>query len=142
AAQSKKFTVDRVTFAGEGTPSRVVDAPEFAADGRQAQVGVVLAQAQAILGSAGEHPVGFRNAARDQVIDEHTEIGLVAARTPWLAAGDLQGGIDAGQQALRSGLLVTGGAVDLAGEEQTADGARLERTLQSTGVEVVVLDRV
>ncbi len=50
--------------------------------------------------------------------------------------------IEPGQEALGRGLLVAGGAVDLAGEEETPDGLRLQRGFQGTGIEVVVLDGV
>ena len=46
----------------------------------QPQVGVVLAQLQPILGAAGEHPVRLGHAARDQVVDQHAEVRLVAPR--------------------------------------------------------------
>ena len=43
---------------------------------------------------------------------------------------------------MRRRLFVAGGAIDLAGEEQAADGAGLKTGAQLTRVEVVVLDRV
>jgi hypothetical protein len=45
-------------------------------------------------------------------------------------------------QALRRRFLVPRRAVDLTGEEQTADRLRLEARLQRTRIEVVVFDRV
>jgi hypothetical protein len=45
---------------------------------RQAQVGVVLAQLQPVFGAAGEHAVRLARALRDQVVDQHAEVGLVA----------------------------------------------------------------
>ena len=48
----------------------------------QAQVGVVLAQLQPVLGARGEHPVRLGDAAGDEVVDQHAEVGLVAARAP------------------------------------------------------------
>ncbi|MNV40074.1 hypothetical protein D3C71_1316740 [compost metagenome] len=54
----------------------------------------------------------------------------------------LQRRVYAGQQTLRSRFLVTGGAIDLAGEEQAVDRLGLKRALQSTWIKVVVLDGI
>jgi hypothetical protein len=54
----------------------------------------------------------------------------------------LQGGVESGEQALGGGFLVAGGAVDLAGEEQAADGLGFQRGIEAARVEVVVLDGV
>jgi hypothetical protein len=92
--------------------------------------------------AGGEHAVGLGDAAGDQVVHQHAQVGLVAARAPGLRALHLQRGVDAGQQALGGGFFVAGGAVDLAGEEQPADGLGLQAGLELARVEVVVLDGV
>ncbi len=53
-----------------------------------------------------------------------------------------QGGVDARQQALGAGFLVTGGAVDLAGEIEAADVLGLQGVAQVLGIDVIVLDGV
>ena len=73
-----------------------------------------------MLGAAGEHAIGFRRAAGDEVVHQHTYIGFIAARGPGLLLLHLPRGIDAGEQALGRRFFVTGGAVDLAGEVQAA----------------------
>ena len=50
--------------------------------------------------------------------------------------------IDAGDNALRTGLFVARGAIDLTGQEQTAHLFRLERVVQLHRVDEIVLDRV
>ncbi len=50
------------------------------ADLGQAQVGVVLAQEQAVFGPAGHDAVGFVNDLGDQVVDQDADVGLVAAQ--------------------------------------------------------------
>ena len=45
---------------------------------RQAQVGVVLAQQQAVLGARGMQPVRLDGRLGDQVVDQHADVGLVA----------------------------------------------------------------
>ena len=72
----------RSRFAREQTPALVVDQAELASRRRQAQIGIVLAQQQAIFGAAREHAIRLARAARDQVVDEHADVGLVAARPP------------------------------------------------------------
>ena len=63
-------------------------------------------------------------------------------RAPGLAPLRLQGGIEAGQQALRGSLFVAGGAIDLAGEEEACDGLGFQRGLEVARVVVVVFDGV
>src|SRR2546430_12520890 len=45
-------------------PALIVDEPECAARGREAQVRVVLAQQQSVLGAAGEHAIRLARADR------------------------------------------------------------------------------
>ena len=133
---------DRVALPRERVPARVVDDAELASGFREAQIRVVLAQLQPVLGARGEHPVRLGDAARDEIVDQHAEVGLVAARAPAVLAADEASGVDAGEDPLRRGLLVAGRAIDLAGEEEAADRLRLERRAQRARIEVVVLDRV
>ena len=88
-------------------------------DGREAQVGIVLAQDQAIFGAAGKHAIRLEGAARNQIVDQHTDVGLVTARTPGLFTLRLTCGVKTGNQSLRCSLFVTGGAVNLAGKEKS-----------------------
>ena len=53
---------------------------------REAAVGIVGAQGQAVLGTAGEHAVGLGHAARDEVVDHDAEIGLAAVEDERVAA--------------------------------------------------------
>ena len=126
----------------EGLPARIVHQAQLAARFGQPQVGIVLAQLQPVFGAAGEHAVGLGHAAGDQVVDQHAEVGLVAPRAPAGLAARQERGVDAGQQPLRRGLFVAGGAVDLPGEEQAGDRLGLQRGLEPARVEVVVLDGI
>ena len=82
--------------------------------------------------------------ARDEVIDQHAEVRLAALRqSRALFAARMQPGIDAGQQSLGRSLLVAGRAVDLAGEEQAADGAGSQATARQVArIEIIVFDGV
>ena len=46
--------------------------------GREPQVGIVLAQQDAVLRAAGEHAVGLFGPLGDQVVDQHADVGLIA----------------------------------------------------------------
>jgi hypothetical protein len=115
-AQPRLLALDGLALGLEAPPALLAHQAEPAAGLGQAQIGVVLAQQQPVLGAAGEHAVGLVGAAGDQVIDQHAEVGLVPARRPGLAPLHRQRRVGAGQQPLGGGLLVAGGAVDLAGE--------------------------
>ena len=129
-------------LAFEEAPALVVDEAEFAASGRQAQVRVVLAQREAVLRAAREHAVRLGRAARDEVVDHHADVGVAAGREPRFALLHLQARVDAGEQALRGGFFVAGGAVDLAREIQARHVLRLERGVQVARIEEVVFDRI
>src|SRR5690606_12956129 len=105
----------------EGGPADIVDQAQFAALLGQAQVGVVLAQDQPVFGTRGKHAVRLLGTQGNQVVNQYADIGLVAARAPGVSALGAQRGVGPGQQALGAGFFITGGAVDLAGEEQAAD---------------------
>ena len=52
--------------------------PSVQSGRRQALVGIVGAQAQAVFGARGEHAIGLRDAARHQVVDHHAHIAVGA----------------------------------------------------------------
>ncbi|KAG1212178.1 hypothetical protein G6F35_010410 [Rhizopus arrhizus] len=141
-AQACALGGNRGLLGLERVPAAVVDQPHLAAGRRQALVGVVLAQLQAVLGAAGEHAVRLVGAVGDQVIHQHAQVGLVAARAPAVQPAHLACGVEAGQQSLCSGFFIAGGAVDLAGEEQPVHQLGFQRGLQAARIEEVVLDRV
>ncbi|MNF42940.1 hypothetical protein D3C84_240100 [compost metagenome] len=142
ALQALLLKGDAFTLGREGGPALVVHQAEFAAFLGEAQIGVVLAQDKPVFGSRGEHAVRLLGAQGDQVVHQHADVGLVAARAPGFLALGAQRGVGAGEQALGTGFFITGGAIDLAGEEQPADDLGLEAVLQVARVEVVVFDRV
>ena len=133
---------DGLLFGSERLPTNIVHAAHLPSQLGQSQIGIVLAQTQAILGSAGEHPVGFLHALGEQVVQHHAHVRLVSAGHPGLLALNLARGIQTGQQALRSGFLVTSRAVDLACEEQTLNLPGFQAGLQPARIEVVILDGV
>jgi hypothetical protein len=111
------LALDRLALARERRPARVVYRTQPASALGEPQIGVVFAQGKPILGAAGEHAIRLGHTARHKVIHQHAQVGLVAPRAPRLALLHEERRIDATQQSLRGGLFVTGGAVDLPGEE-------------------------
>ena len=109
---------------------------------RQALVGVVDPQAEPVLRARGEHPIGFADAARDEVVDEHADIGFGAVEGDAVGAGGEARRIQPGDKPLRRRFLVAGRAVDLAGEEEARKALRLERRRELARIDVVVLDRI
>src|SRR5260370_42343621 len=96
-AEPRELLFYRISFALEEFPPLIVDQPKLAADGRQTQVRVVLAQRQTILGAAGEHAVRLGRTAGDEVIHQHADVSFAALRAPGFAAAGQERSVDAGQ---------------------------------------------
>src|SRR4051812_33141435 len=107
-----------LALLAERTPAAVIHQAKPPADFGEPHVRIVFAKLEAILGAAREHAVRLRDTARDQIVHEHPEIGLVAPRTPTLLPARRKCGIHAREEPLGRGFLVPGRAVDLTGEEQ------------------------
>ncbi len=108
----------------------------------QALIGVVGPQAQAVFGAGGEHPVGLADAPRDEVVNHHADVRICPAEDRRLDIQRPRGRVQAGDKALRRGLLVTRRPVDLPRQEQPRQSLHLERRAQRPRVDVIVLDRV
>src|SRR5258705_9716155 len=101
--------LDGFPLVCESAPAIVIHQSEPTSCLGKTQVGIVLAQLQPILGAAGEHPVRLGDAAGDKIVDQNTQVRLVAARAPSRLATRAQRGVDPGEQSLRGGLLVARG---------------------------------
>ena len=60
----------------------VVDETELPRNGREPQVGVILAQQKPVLRAAGKHPIRLAGASGNQVIDQHANIALLPTQAP------------------------------------------------------------
>lgn len=80
---------------------------------REPQVRIILPQRQPVLGAAREHPIRLVRPLCHEVVDEHADVGLVAAHHKGFAPLDLEAGVSARDDALRGGFLVARGAADL-----------------------------
>ena len=131
-----------VFFRFEARGAFALDESEFDSLAGEAKVGVVLPQKETVFGSAGEHPVGLGRATRHEVVEHHADIGLMPGNGErWLAQA-LQSGVRASDESLRGGLLVAGGAIDLAGKIEARQALRLESCVELGGWAVVVFHRI
>src|SRR5947208_1110051 len=96
----------------------------------QAQVRVVDPQEKAVFSARGEHAVRLQASFRDQVVDENPDVRLVSSQLEPIGAPRSPRRVDAGDDALRRGFLVAGGAVDLAREKQAVEPLRLQSSVQ------------
>ena len=78
AVQQAPAVGQRTGFRAERLLAPRADATNLEPHWRQALVGVVGAQAQAVLGARGEHAVGLGDAARHQVVDHHAHVAVGA----------------------------------------------------------------
>ena len=112
-------------------------------------VGIVLSEEDAIFRSGGKHTIRFIYALCDEIVDEYTDIRFVARECERLAYTAIAGGgattssedsgIDAGDNALSSSFLISRGAIDLSGKEESGASLAHERVGELGRVEVVIL---
>ena len=103
-------------------------------------VGIVGAQGQTKLCSAGEHPVGLGYTPGDQIIDQDPDIGFVTAKDHGIGVRRGPGRIQARDQALSRRLFVTGGAIDLACQIEARQALDFESRAQFTGIVIVIFN--
>ncbi len=126
ADQPVNLEIGQSLFLLEQAPALVVHQSELATRRCQTQVGVVFSQDEAVFGPTGKHAIGLAGAARDEIVNQHAEIGLAPLRHPRLASAKREGRVDPSHQPLGGRLLVTRRPVYLAREEQSSDAAGLE----------------
>ena len=123
-------------------PAVILHQPIVPADGGQALVGVVLPQGQPVFAAAGHHAVRVHDTLGHKVIHQRTEVARMTRQNELFFAQCIAGGVQAGQQPLRSRFLVAGGAIELPRTVQTANVLALQRCFQTGGVHTVVFDGV
>src|SRR5262249_43192960 len=111
-------------------PPLIAHEARAAAARREPQISIVGAQQQTKLRAGREHPVRFQAAFGDQIVDEDANVRLVAPELEPVAAASKARRVDPRDQTLRRGFFVTGRAVDLPGEKESADALRLETPCQ------------
>ena len=142
ALQPLGLPADGFVFLLHRGPARVGYQPELTADGAQALVGVVLTQDQAVFAAGGHHAVRLVGALGDQVVDQRADIGVAAPQDEGRETEQLPRGVHPGDKALHGGLLIAGGAVELARAVQPFDLLALQRGIQLRRINAVVFDRI
>ena len=140
--QALGFKAHGVTLAIECVPAQVVYQAQLTADFGQAYIGVVLAQGQTVFGTTGKHPVGFGDAARNQVVHEYPEISLIPSWRPCRQLLCAACRIDSRQQPLRRSFFVARRAVDLPGEKKPRHRLGFQAVLEIARIEIVVFDGI
>src|SRR5437764_87152 len=79
----------------------------------ETEVGVVLTEDEAVFRPGCEHAVGFDGAFGDEVIDQDTDVGLIAAKNNWILASNVACGVDSSHKSLSTSLFVARSAVYL-----------------------------
>ena len=77
-----------------------------------------------------------------QVVDQHANVGLIAAQDQRRLALDIARGIDPGDQALGGGLLVPRRAIDLPAVVQALDPLGRQRAVELSTGDRIVFDRI
>ena len=77
-----------------------------------------------------------------QIVDHHRHIAVGPVYGWWIAPQYRGRSVHPGNQALRTGFLVSGGAVDLPGAVQPGDRAQLQAGPQGARIDMVVLHRI
>ena len=123
-------------------PSGFVAEADFAGERGEADVGVVVAEQEAMLGAGGEHSVGVVDAFGGEVVDHDADEAGGAGEVDGGLFLGLAGGVDAGDDALSGGFFVAAGAVNLSGEEEAGEVLAHEVRRELEGVGHVVFDGV
>src|SRR5262249_13960750 len=118
--QTNQLAFDSGLFVQEFSVIVLGQEANFMTNFAQTHVSIILPEQQPVLSSGCKHPVGLAGSFGHQVVYEDTDIGLVAAQYDRFLSVDAASSINPGHDTLSSGLLVTGGAVDLAGEEEVS----------------------
>src|ERR1700690_506337 len=106
------------------------------------QLGTAMVEQQPMLGPACEHPVGLIRSLCDQVVDENPDIGFMATKDQRGGSPSLVGGIDAGNQPLAGGFLITRSSVDLTRKKEVLNPLGLERQIKLRGRREVLFHRI
>ena len=108
----------------------------------QPLIGIVRAQREPIFRPTGEHAVGLANPTRDQIVDHHPDIGLVATQDHGVLPVSRAGSIQPRHETLRARFLIARRAIDLTGKVQAGQALRVQAGQQFTRIDIVIFDGV
>ena len=103
---------------------------------------IVLAQQEPVFRPRGKHPVRLPGILRDEIVDQHADIGLRAIQDQRRVPLDLKGRIDPGHESLGRSLFISRSPVDLPGMIQTLHVFGFEGLMELVRRKVVVFDGI
>ena len=104
----------------------------------EAEIGIVLAQQNAVFGTGGKHTVGLINSFINKVVNKNANVCLVSAKHQRLAIRKPQMGIDTGHNSLRRSFLITGGTINLTSQEEVFYNLGTQGIVQVLRIEIIV----
>src|SRR5262249_52723662 len=123
-------------------PTLIVHEAGVASARRQPEVSIIDPKKQPVLGTRRKHPVWLEASLRDQVIDENSDVGLIAPQLERIRAAREARRVDSSNDPLGSGLFIARCSIDLPGEKEPLNPLCLERARQLGRLYEVVLDGV
>ena len=108
----------------------------------QPKTGIVLPEDESSLGSACEHAVGFVSSFRDEIVNQHANVGVLSAEHKGLFTTYGKRGIDPRHDPLRGSFFVSCCAVDLSGKVKSGNSFRFKRMQKLARIYSIVLDCV
>ena len=114
--------LDRDEFGLKSFPSLCWDKSQLLRFRGQAAICIVLSQLQSILRSTGKHAIRFVHTVGDKVVNQDSDIGFISPQNHGRSVLQRERSVDAGDQALRTRLLVAGRTIDLTGEKEALNG--------------------
>src|SRR5205807_909989 len=97
---------------------------------------------QAEFGARGKHAVRLVGAFGNEVVDQDRRIRFGAIQDEWRLTLYFQGSIDARDNSLAGGLLISAGAINLASEKDPFDLLLLKRAFKFGGIDRIVFNGV
>ena len=116
AAKRARFGHRRTSRREGGRPRRP-DTADVQPPRGQPAIGVIGAQQQAIFRPRREHAIGLGDPAGDQIVDHHPDVAFRPVEMHLAQTAGVAGGVQPRDQTLAGGFLITGGAIDLAGQK-------------------------
>jgi hypothetical protein len=129
-SQSIDFAMNRLFLCLERFEMAVGQEPDFVANLRQAQIGIILAQQQAVFGPRSKHAVRLGRTFGNQVINQDANVCLIPPENDRRQVLYLASGIDPRHQTLRPRFLITRSAINLARKKKVLANLGLERRIQ------------
>jgi len=103
---------------------------------------IIRAQREPVLGTRGHHAVRLTDSLERQVVDHHSDVARSAIETDFIQFQRPRRCVEARDEALRGGFLLSRGPVDLTGEEQSREISHLERHVEPPRINELVFDSI